>query len=203
MFLVIELRNLQLHQDVSVNKLRQGHGETILQILSQLSTQCLQKRGIVLKQPVFKNEEAVEEAQVDADAEIIVETFESDDDEEDDEPLVHKMNHAFGAKKQEKIENAAQPDAASLQVNMEEWKMEIERVTPLLKINLSNDNKDWRIHMEHFKNSFGNVQSQYDEAQSALEKFKHEMKALMEKIANRESYLATHFEQNMAEHKTN
>ena len=33
-------------------------------------------------------------------------------------------------------------------VDPNEWKLEVERVTPLLKVQIHNDNKDWRIHLE-------------------------------------------------------
>ena len=43
-------------------------------------------------------------------------------------------------------------DAAStglLNFDPEAWKQEVERVTPLLKVTLANDNKDWRIHLQN------------------------------------------------------
>jgi estrogen-related receptor beta like 1 len=37
--------------------------------------------------------------------------------------------------------------------NGEDWGLEVERVTPLLKIQLDHNYKDWRLHLEQFKNS--------------------------------------------------
>jgi hypothetical protein len=36
-------------------------------------------------------------------------------------------------------------------VDPTEWRLEVERVTPLLKVTLANDNKDWRIHLQQMK----------------------------------------------------
>ena len=36
-------------------------------------------------------------------------------------------------------------------VNSEEWRLEVERVTPNLKVQIANDNKDWRVHLENME----------------------------------------------------
>jgi estrogen-related receptor beta like 1 len=32
-----------------------------------------------------------------------------------------------------------------------QWKLEVERVAPLLKVTLANDNKDWRVHLQQLQ----------------------------------------------------
>ena len=33
-------------------------------------------------------------------------------------------------------------------VDPTQWKLEVERAAPLLKIHITNDNKDWRVHLD-------------------------------------------------------
>lgn len=35
--------------------------------------------------------------------------------------------------------------------DMNEWTLEVNRVTPLLKIHITNDNKDWRLHLSQLQ----------------------------------------------------
>jgi estrogen-related receptor beta like 1 len=42
-----------------------------------------------------------------------------------------------------------------MKVDANQWKLEVERVTPMLKVTLGNDNKDWRVHwqqLQHYSN---------------------------------------------------
>jgi len=33
-------------------------------------------------------------------------------------------------------------------VDPTQWKLEVEKAAPLLKIHITNDNKDWRVHLD-------------------------------------------------------
>ena len=57
MKIVIELRHLQLHSDITVNKLKQGYGESVVLVLNRVAKMVVSKMSIKLKKPVFKNEE--------------------------------------------------------------------------------------------------------------------------------------------------
>jgi len=36
-------------------------------------------------------------------------------------------------------------------VDPTQWKLEVERAAPLLKIHITNDNKDWRVHLDQIQ----------------------------------------------------
>jgi hypothetical protein len=36
-------------------------------------------------------------------------------------------------------------------VDPAEWRLEVERVTPLLKVKINNENKDWRLHLQQIE----------------------------------------------------
>jgi hypothetical protein len=41
--------------------------------------------------------------------------------------------------------------ANTFHVDPEEWRLEVERVTPLLKVSIQNDHKDWRLHLQQME----------------------------------------------------
>lgn len=40
---------------------------------------------------------------------------------------------------------------ALMKVDVNQWRLEVERVTPMLKVTLGNDNKDWRVHWQQLQ----------------------------------------------------
>lgn len=86
----------------------------------------------------------IEEAIFDEDAEIIAETFDhiSDDDQ---------FEHVNTSTKISKPKKKTAIQEKEPQFDASEWKLEINRVTPLLKIHITNDNKDWRLHLSQLQ----------------------------------------------------
>ena len=83
----------------------------------------------------------------------------------------------------------------------EQHKLELERVTPLLatKINIINDNKDWRIHLQQMKHYYDGLKSYTDEKggnamNNKLNAVAQEIEKGLEKISSREKYINTQFE---------
>lgn len=75
-----------------------------------------------------------------------------------------------------------------------EWKLEVERVQPLLKVQIQNDNKDWRIHLEQIKNHHSQIEKSVGETREYLVKLDQEITESLEKISSRESYINKQFE---------
>ncbi|KAL8618483.1 hypothetical protein ACOMHN_049900 [Nucella lapillus] len=112
---------------------------------------------------------------------------EEDDDEDEDEPLMDlegmknlNRNKAEGAKKENIMESTT--DAA-------DWRLEVERVTPQLRITIRTDNKDWRVHLEQMHTHRDGIESSLSSTQSHLDKLHGEIAHTLEKIASREKYL--------------
>jgi estrogen-related receptor beta like 1 len=75
-----------------------------------------------------------------------------------------------------------------------EWRLEVERVTPLLKIKVSNDNKDWRIHLQQMDHHQAKINTIMAETQGQLMKLQTEIEQTLEKIVSREKYINSQFE---------
>lgn len=44
-------------------------------------------------------------------------------------------------------------------VDPEEWRQEVERVLPSLKVHYRSDNRDWRLHYEQMHNYHDNIKT--------------------------------------------
>eukprot|EP00878_Enallax_costatus_P021369 GHUV01022618.1.p2 GENE.GHUV01022618.1~~GHUV01022618.1.p2 ORF type:complete len:115 (+),score=34.14 GHUV01022618.1:1661-2005(+) len=75
-----------------------------------------------------------------------------------------------------------------------QWKLEVERVAPKLRITLAADMRDWRQHLEAAHSNSQLLGSSWPEARAALERLVGEVGASVEKIDSRERQLNSQFE---------
>ncbi|XP_076437384.1 intraflagellar transport protein 57 homolog [Babylonia areolata] len=181
--------------DFPPSKLKQGWGEHCIYVLDRLADETLIATGFKWKTPQYPEEEAEDDNVVEDDSELNLNEIEKtmimggDDDEEDeeDEPLMDlegmknlNLNKVDVVKKEEIMESTT--DAA-------DWRLEVERVTPQLKVTIRTDNKDWRVHLEQMHQHRGGIESSLTETQSHLDKLHNDIAHTLEKIASREKYL--------------
>ncbi|PAV77749.1 hypothetical protein WR25_22724 isoform A [Diploscapter pachys] len=69
------------------------------------------------------------------------------------------------------------------------WKQEVERVTPLLKITLRQDAKDWRLHLEQMNQMSKTLASLVEKLNPELENMAGELQKTLERIETREKSL--------------
>lgn len=132
-------------------------------------------------------EEKQEEPEImEDDSELVLDRVEeemmayyTDDSDEDDLVNVYDYN----AKKKENVKNLIS------NVDGENWKLEVERVLPKLKVTIKNDSRDWRIHLEQMKNYKCTIDQSLGGTKTQLQKMHKDIKSTMEKIENREKYL--------------
>lgn len=91
-------------------------------------------------------------------------------------------------------------------VDEESWKLEVERVLPMLKVTIKNENRDWRYflnvtkypaitfalfrsHLEQMKTYKTSIDETLTPVKSQLEKLHKEITSTLDKIGNREKYL--------------
>ena len=92
---------------------------------------------------------------MDADAEVtaeavdeaIAEELDSGGEEEAPSAIVGGRTERAGSK----TNLAAELAPIESKVDPAEWKLEVERVTPYLKVVLAEDHKDWRLHLQQMK----------------------------------------------------
>ncbi|KAJ3095096.1 Intraflagellar transport protein 57 [Phlyctochytrium bullatum] len=179
------------------HKLKQGHGEAIIYTLQILTDRALQLSGFTFQKPVHKVDDYPEEAEVDIDAEITLDQMEERIGADDDEDEVY-MESIRPIQKTEEVKAQV---VIKPSVDPAEWKLEVERVTPMLKVQVSNDNKDWRIHVEQMNIHQKLIGSSLHETKDRLNKLQQEIEKTLEKISSREKYINAQFEHQVEEQR--
>ncbi|XP_050416006.1 intraflagellar transport protein 57 homolog [Patella vulgata] len=198
--LLDEVRKFNYKIDFPPSKLKQGCGEQCLYVLSRLSDEAIKYTGFKWKKPVYPEEEVDEQHVVEDENELTLNTVDDtpmfddveEDFEEEDEPIMdlEGMKHlnrknAESTKPEEILES--NQDAA-------DWKLEVERVMPQLKVTIRTDNKDWRVHLDQMHQHKDGIETSLTETKTYLDKLHDEISRTLEKIGSREKYLNSQLE---------
>ena len=65
-----------------------------------------------------------------------------------------------------------------------EWKLEVERVLPQIKVMIKSDHKDWRTHIEQMHSLQDSIEDSLKETKTYLEKLYEEISKTLEKISS-------------------
>ena len=205
-----ELRRFGISSDFPPSKLKTGSGEYVCFALDKLATTALHSVQFSWNKAVYPLEEDGEEEQLgdddDEEAELKLDQHEEEDevdiaDDSDDEASGPFLDLGKSAqnKKQEK---QVKLEVMYSSVNADDWKLEVERVTPLLKVNIRSDHKDWRTHVEQMVQHQKGIDSSMNLAKPQLDKLHDEIKRTFEKIGSREKYINNQLEQYVQEFRS-
>lgn len=67
-------------------------------------------------------------------------------------------------------------------------------MTPLLRVQITNDNKDWRIHFDQINKHHETIKTLAKSTQEDLSQLHKEIEGTLEKISSREKYINSQFE---------
>jgi intraflagellar transport protein 57 len=169
--------------DISPSRLKQGWGDCCTTVLSSVVDLVIAKSP-AFQQPIHKMDEYAEEAFVDVDAEVttdtIVDNIHASVDDDDDELVLISNQKANLPVKEEPL---ADPT---------EWRLEVERVTPLLKVVLPND-KQWRTHVALITTHLSKIEATTRVTNPRLVAVSGEVEEGLEKIKSREKYIQGQF----------
>lgn len=88
-----------------------------------------------------------------------------------------------------------------MQVDPMQWKLEVERVAPKLRLTLAADMRDWRQHLEAAHGKSQLLAEAWPDARSALQKLATDVAASMEKVDAKERQLNNQFEGLLGQHQ--
>lgn len=193
----------EIATDFPSNKLIQGGGPICVFILDALATHVLKVSGIKFDSPVIHAEEEQPMEILENDAEVILEKVEEEqnampsEDESDSGETPMNLNRkknfeGFSAT------TRGEPDDR----DTENWRLELERVLPLLKVVIRTDPRDWRAHLEQIKTLHKEIESVRAETEPQLKKLETDIGFVMEKIESREKHLNNELKDYLAEYKT-
>ncbi|XP_053696550.1 intraflagellar transport protein 57 homolog [Sabethes cyaneus] len=185
------LQEMDIPTDFQSNKLIQGAGPICIYIMDCLATQALKLTKFHIKRPECKKEDDPMVDLIENDSEIILEKVEEEQmagasDESDDEGNgLFDLN--FVDQKYKKINNK-EYKVDSLTAS-ENWRLELERVLPQLKVVVKTDPRDWRAHLEQIRSLRSNIETASEETDGQLKKLQTDIAYVMEKIESREKHL--------------
>lgn len=201
-----EAKSLGITVDFPPGKLKVGYGEHVIYLLNKLSDEALKCKMFSWKNPAYVQEEEAEENVIEDDSELTMEKLNDELAEEIEEEAEEEESYLdlAGLKQQSYMNefSKSKPDSVLVsQVDVSEWKLELERVLPLLKVHIRADNKDWRSHYEQMQQYSNGINHTLQDTQSQLDKLHQEISKTLEKVASREKYINSQLEGKIQEYR--
>eukprot|EP00913_Durusdinium_trenchii_P033946 g31776.t1 len=199
-----------------MGKLKSGHGDAVCQVLHTLMGEALRRVSFEFHAPTYPDEGMADEADVDSDAEIHSPRQDEmpGDGEEDDliefeeklpsywpqyiDPTVYRFQED-APKPPEDDEN----DHQVLQANVDpkEWLLEVERVSSRLKVQMPNDSKEWRTHLQQTKQYKQVIENQFPASKVQLDKLVAQLSQAMDRIKSKEAFINTQFDHRAVDYR--
>lgn len=194
-------------KDLAPNKIRQGHGDAVLTILSYLVDRALLSKGFAFRGLIYPTAPAKADQIQDIDdgkggAGLGGAGDDSDiddnigvDSDDGDEIYVHHKKPAGGV--------AEEDDDTGMivsQVSPEAWALEVERVGPSLQLR-GDDVRDWRARIENAQTLLKAVEKMYPDVRVMLENMGSDVKKAKERIEKREQTLAQQFNEQVEDYR--
>lgn len=187
--MLVVLKDLGVSLNVVPAKLKSGHGDSVCLVLVSLLREVLRRSGFEWGQPIYPDEELADDAEVDSEAELnsVAEDENLGDGEEDD--LMYQEDE--GRKNDDDDD-----DHGVLEANIDpkEWLLEVERVAPKLKIQMQNDGKEWREHLQQTRGYKQVIETQFPACKTQLDKLSKELSAHCDRIKTKENFINSQFE---------
>ncbi|XP_008217705.1 intraflagellar transport protein 57 homolog [Nasonia vitripennis] len=186
------LKEIEVPVEFSPNKLKQGVGEHAVYVLDKFADYALKVSKFKWKKVQIPPDETVLEPEIEEDdAELILEKVEEEmlaeyDDDDDDVIHVDDITKLY----KEVSSSSQKPDKIlESTVDAEEWKLELERVEPMLKLNTNADDRDWREHLNQMKTLHSSMTENLSGTKGQLAKLYTDIGRALDKISTREIHL--------------
>jgi len=179
-------RRLGVNVDFPPQKIRKGHGNEVVKILTSLADLALDRRGhrfFAPKWPI-EAEEAEEAAVDDSDPELEMDEEIDDFGESDDDGAIIQI----GATPINGATDEA-PISKLPAVDRDSWRDEVERLTPQLKLVLRSDQTNWRQRIDQLKASAEKIESGSVDTVRKLNAMGDEIGADLDKMKSRERHI--------------
>ncbi|XP_071480984.1 intraflagellar transport protein 57 homolog [Diadema antillarum] len=204
--ILTEVRHLGAATDFPPNKLKTGHGEYCIYVLDKLADEALKKSSFKWGKPMYPEEETEEESTMDDDVELTLDKVEDgiaeEDIEEEEESFLDLEGLRNLQSNKEAAESSRPEEIMEATVDASEWKLEVERVTPSLKVHIRTDNKDWRTHVDQMHTHKDGIETALSETKGHLDKLHKEITRTLEKIGSREKYINNQLEHLLQEFRS-
>lgn len=195
------LEQIDVPVDFQPNKLIRGAGPICLMVLDVLSTQACKVAKVAYQKLHIAQEEEFLGDYLEDNAEIILEKLEDEQnaaapsDDSDMELETHNFRQLNWLNRPQKRsigdvnleERNGELDARM--TDHQEWRLELERVLPHLKVFVKADARDWRTHISQMEAFRATIDEVSETTQAQLKKLHSEFTFDLEKIESREKHL--------------
>ncbi|TDG43833.1 hypothetical protein AWZ03_009744 [Drosophila navojoa] len=205
------LEEIDVPVDFAPNKLIRGAGPICLMVLDVLATQALKVTKVNYQRLHIAQEEEFVGDYLEDNAEIILEKLEDEQnaaalsDDSDLELDAHHYKQLNWLNRQNRSLGelpASTTDELSARLNdQQEWRLELERVLPQLKVFVKADARDWRTHISQMETLNTSIANVAETTQTQLKKLHSEFTFSLEKIESREKHLNNELQQLIQQYK--
>lgn len=178
-------------------KLKQGHGDAVCGVLDNLLDLVLERHITQWRRPFYQPDNYPEDADIEDESAGMDGQKETGDipdvsaEDEDEEEEAYMVGGRGPEKTAEEIEDTK---AIESQVDSAEWKLELERVAPQLRVMVAADNKDWRAHLESAHQHQEQIAKTFPDVKVLLEHVAADVGGALEKISTREKFINAQLE---------
>ncbi|XP_037071410.1 intraflagellar transport protein 57 homolog [Pollicipes pollicipes] len=169
-----QCRQLELHVDFPPSKLKQGCGEQVIYVADRLADLAMKAANFQWKKPIVP--EGGDDDDDEDEAEITTEKVaeeESSSSEEEEEGAVLNLEDLKNLSIQGlnlQMDIQKPDEILESTTNTEEWRLEMERVLPQLRVQISADQRDWRNHLDQMHQYRGAIEDSLSDTQALLDK---------------------------------
>ncbi|XP_017856812.1 PREDICTED: intraflagellar transport protein 57 homolog [Drosophila arizonae] len=205
------LEEIDVPVDFTPNKLIRGAGPICLMVLDVLATQALKVTQVNYQRLHIAQEEEFVGDYLEDNAEIILEKLEDEQnagalsDDSDLELEAHNFKQLNWLNRQKRSMGelpAGTTDELNARLSdQQEWRLELERVLPQLKVFVKADARDWRTHISQMETLNTSIANVAETTQAQLKKLHSEFTFSLEKIESREKHLNNEFQQLIQQYK--
>lgn len=108
-------------------------------------------------------------------------------EEQEDNDVVSEVMSEISDKELNEILNDENVQLVESQIDPYEWKLELERVAPSLKVKSKENLKDWRNKITKTQQLLGNISNIIPDIKMTLERLSSELSRTCDRIESRES----------------
>ncbi|KAE9551300.1 hypothetical protein FO519_005480 [Halicephalobus sp. NKZ332] len=200
--------------DYSISAIKKGSGAGCLHILNELSSLAVRKNNlgfsrfeVVESDPNDENGDADENDVADP-AEITAEQFDEDENEsvvDEDVGEATQFDAAFDEGALLSINPNSEKPLDYLVANdaqVPQFRAEVERATPQLKITVRADAKDWRSHIEQMNKQLQAIKTNFNQAKPFLIETQKEITESTQRIEARERHINQQLSSLLGQYRT-
>lgn len=198
--ILVSLKEFGVSADMSPQKLKAGFGEGVCQVLHELVkkvfTKLEEKGQWAWAAPAWPDEALFDEADVDSDAEVgeVEDMVGGREPDDEDEMMYAELTPGEGEKSEDHT-------IIECKVDPREWQLELERVTPQLRVQVQGDTNEWRGHVQqahHFSKSMTEL---LPNTSSQLVALGQDLQQILQRVKSKEAYINTQFDSRGADYR--